>query len=281
MLHHALRAHPHVAMPGNETTVFEDYDYDEEAVERLAARLASFPEEKVKGIKRPQYLAEPECAPRLAKHAPDADLVAILRDPVDRAVSAYFHYMRYGHIPLADPNEGLRQLLDGDVDESAHPRAQEVLEFGRYGDQLKHLIDHFPREQVLVLVFERFVDAPQQGFEVLAHHLGIDSAPLELPDRQNAGVYSLPRLRFRRLFDPLIRWRDPDTDRVFDRFGLFSRAIGQAVEIADRRLLEPLLGNERPTINSSLEEGLARTYAPTRKRLRDEIGLDVSPWTGA
>lgn len=278
-LHRALRAHPDVSMPANETTVFEDFDYSPETVDDLEAELARFPDDHLKGIKRPQYLAEPECAPRLAKHAPDADLVAILRDPVDRAVSAYFHYMRYGHIPVDDVDTGMRRLLDGDVDEAAHPRAGEVLEFGRYGAHLARLLDHFPRDQVLVLVFEDFLDDPQAGFEALADHLGIRPEDLSIPDRRNPGVYSLPRIRFRRLFEPVIHTRDPETDRIFHRFGVASRALARAVDLADQTFLEPILGGDRPALDPSLERELIQHYHPTRKRLRDELSLDLSTWT--
>ena len=83
--------------------------------------------------------------PLLRKAAPDARLLVMLRDPVARYRSAIARLHR-----LAE-ERGDRVLLASVSDATWR---------GFYYEQLRHVFDLFPREQVLVLQFERCVQDP-------------------------------------------------------------------------------------------------------------------------
>jgi hypothetical protein len=81
----------------------------------------------------------------LKASAPDAKLLVLLRDPVERFVSGARHLSRM--------NEGA--LPDGDI-------FQEVFARGLYGSQLRRWLEHFPRSQLHVLIYEDCVETPNK-----------------------------------------------------------------------------------------------------------------------
>lgn len=103
------------------------------------ARLFRRPPGKVGGEWTPRYMFDPWTPPLLRRAAPDARLLVLLRDPVARFVSAMNHRTERGWT----------------TDETA---VDEAVSRGFYHAQLTRLLGHFPRQQVLVLQFERCRD---------------------------------------------------------------------------------------------------------------------------
>lgn len=146
----------------------------------------------VTGETSPAYLYVPETAANIAARVPDARLVAILRDPVDRAVSAYQHLLREGREPLD---------LEAAVD--AEPRRIEAgwgilwryVDAGRYATQLQRYLERFDPSQLLVLLHEDLVDDPVATCQRVFAFAGVD--PAFVPDvgvRHN--VSGVPRRRW-------------------------------------------------------------------------------------
>ena len=97
---------------------------------------------------------------------PEAKIVAILRDPVYRAISAYRHWLKQRQF---SPLSGLERAA------VAHPKTR-ILEYGDYAQHLAPWIRVYGADRVLVLVFERDVARdPAAGLRRLYGFLGIDS----------------------------------------------------------------------------------------------------------
>jgi Sulfotransferase domain len=158
-LHHRLAAHPAIFMPEDEIAYFEDPDYHETPLSQFQALFGCASPGQVIGIKRPSYLALPESAARMRRLIPGAKLIAVLRNPLDRAVSAYFHNIRYGVLPCVPVARGLCNLIEGKWEKS-YPRSAEVIEFGYYARHLSVYLDLFPRSQLLVLLHEEIEADP-------------------------------------------------------------------------------------------------------------------------
>ena len=90
--------HPQIYVRTKEDRSFEDPEYSSFDPVFLSKDL---PEGiKYYGIRRPEYLAVKKYTLRLKQHLPDAKVISVLRNPVDRSISAYHHYIKYGHIPV-------------------------------------------------------------------------------------------------------------------------------------------------------------------------------------
>jgi hypothetical protein len=156
----------------------------------------------------PYYLFHPHAARRAAATVPGAKLIALVRDPVERAYSHYEHTRQRGLEPLsfeeavaAEPDrlavEVERMKADPDYQSRPH-RIYSYLARGRYAFQLEEWCNHFPRQQMLVLRSEDlFADPADTYRRVLAF---LDLPSIALPDyptytRRRPGPPLEPRTR--------------------------------------------------------------------------------------
>lgn len=136
------------------------------------------------GEKSPQYLWHPRVPARAAALVPDAKLIALLREPVSRAVSQWHMNRRGGAEPL-DLSEGLRleaertgpqlDLIRADVIEERHSMAARYsyAQRGLYAEQIDRWLEHFPREQLLILKAEDLFTEPATAYGRVFEFLGL------------------------------------------------------------------------------------------------------------
>ncbi|HVH03426.1 MAG TPA: sulfotransferase domain-containing protein [Amaricoccus sp.] len=133
----------------------------------------------------PLYLLHPLAAERMARLLPRVKLVAILRNPTDRALSHYFHNVRKnavrrckeelapGAAMAAEADRLAPVLARGDYGDEAY-RAYSYKARGRYLEQLERYWAHFPRESLLVLRAEDLFEDPAGLMGGLCDFLGLD-----------------------------------------------------------------------------------------------------------
>ena len=181
-LHKILDQHPDVFMPGGEVKFFTiddfeqqrqffpktdqgwvDHDYKEKYglycrwYEELYEGLS---DELIKGEDVPSYLPSKKAPSRIADLFPEVKLIAILRDPVDRAYSHYWHNIRsYNEIYRFD--DALRHSPKLLIDRSC------------YKSQILRYLDYFDREQLLVVLFEQFTANPVKTVREVSEFIGI------------------------------------------------------------------------------------------------------------
>lgn len=147
----------------------------------------------------PYYLAHPQAPERAARLLPGVKLLALLRNPVDRALSHYQHEVRAGRERLSfaeaiaeEPGrmagEEERLVSDPGYYSHAHHRYS-YLHRGRYADQLSRWARHFPREQMLVVQSEAFFRDPAGTTDTVQRFLGLRPHRLERYDTFYQGGY--------------------------------------------------------------------------------------------
>jgi hypothetical protein len=129
------------------------------------------------------YLYHPFAVERLARDLPEIKLVVMLRDPVERAYSAYKHeYARgYEKESFEKALELEDQRLDGEIErmradvsyESLHHRHHSYRHRGHYAEQLERVLEHIPRERLYVLDSEEYFSQPARQFSGLLGFLGV------------------------------------------------------------------------------------------------------------
>lgn len=111
------------------------------------------------GEKSTSYIEHPEAASRIAAWYPSARILAVLREPVARAISNYRFSVENGveTLPVWEAlNRSEAEVDDYDRSRfSTSPWA--YLRRGRYVDQLRGWLAAFPREQIYIELFERLV----------------------------------------------------------------------------------------------------------------------------
>ena len=189
-LYHYLQQHPQIYMtPLKETNYFalrgQHLDFrgpgDDDYVNRMsitneAAYRAQFEgvrDEIAVGEASPLYLYHPETANRIRQTLPDAKLIAFLRNPVDRAYSAFLHLVR-------DNRESERDFAAALAREPERIAANyehiwHYMSMGRYYEQLKRYYDRFPSEQIKVFLYRDLRTEPTRVLREIHGFLGVDA----------------------------------------------------------------------------------------------------------
>ncbi len=167
------------------------------------------------------YLANRDAPEWIRQVVPGARMVALLRDPVDRAISNYFHELRTGRetrpIEAALGSGPERALAAGSEDDR-----MDIFSYrrrGHYAEQLERYRAVFPAGQLLVLRSESLFAEPAGVIGQVAAFLRVDPAllPAHTPP-QNLGGYD-PAQVPAGIFERLARYFAPHNERLYQVVG--------------------------------------------------------------
>lgn len=144
------------------------------------------------------YLLHPLAPQRVRECFPDIKLIVLLRDPVERAFSHFFHNKRNGSEPARTPEEAFRLEAGRLGGEEERLRADPAyrseafqnwsyLARGRYAEQLERWFAVFPREQILIRCSEDFYDDTDRVFREVCRFLEIQEHSLPRYPAEGAG----------------------------------------------------------------------------------------------
>lgn len=151
----------------------------------------------LRGESTPFYLWSRDAHRRMAEVIPAAKLIAVIRDPVERAYSNWTHLWADGLEPEPDFLTACR-LEAKRVAEGWAPFWR-YIELGRYGEQLAHLYEYFPPEQVLVVRYRDVLDEPATTLDTVCAFLGIETGVVTRIPPSNVGRWADDTPRNRRL----------------------------------------------------------------------------------
>ena len=178
-LYHYLKTHPCITP----ATIADTHFFDKKYSKGLAWYRGHFPTSFrkisaqhlqrrafVTGEASSSYLFHPHAPKRVAQVLPHVKLITLLRNPVDRAYSQYYHAIELGHETLsfeeAIQSEEERtwqereKILKDEHYESHTYQHRSYLSRGIYVEQLQAWMHVFPREQFLILKSEDFYAGP-------------------------------------------------------------------------------------------------------------------------
>ncbi len=150
----------------------------------------------ITGEASPSYLFDPRVAERVASDLPDARLIVMLRDPVARSRSHYLHEVRLGFEKLSfeDALAAEAGRLAGEFERVSEDPGytsfnllhHSYMARGHYCTQIERWFRHFPREQFLFILSERFFDDPAPQLVRAQQFLGLPPEYLTSYPRRNA-----------------------------------------------------------------------------------------------
>jgi hypothetical protein len=153
------------------------------------------PAGSLRGESTPFYLYNRAAQRRIHDLIPDARMIVILRDPVERAHSNWTHLWSAGLDPVGDfvlaCAEEERRIEAGWAD-FWHYTA-----LGRYGEQLEQLYTLFPRENVFVFRYRALVEDPARALGRICGFLGVPQGILTEVPRENVTAHPQRSLRHR------------------------------------------------------------------------------------
>ena len=148
----------------------------------------------------PYYMFHPLVPLRVRRDLPDARFIVMLRNPVERAYSHYWHEVKRGYekLNLEDALEREAERLKGEEEKLiGNPRYQSFnhqhysyVARGIYATQLERWFQHFSRERFLILESERFFRDPANETARVLEFLGLPPGDDIQFRRVNVGRYS-------------------------------------------------------------------------------------------
>lgn len=186
LLHKILDRHPEIYVPTQRKEIhfFDRYfERGPDWYQRYFPAVVEAGSYAAIGEVTPDYLTRSEVPARIHELLPDIRLIAILRNPVDRAFSWYQYACRSRYEQRA-----FEQFLEEDP---------LVLEAGLYHRNLARYLERFAREQTHVMIYEELVHDPARELGVLASFLGLAKswvAP-ELMTAERVNTSAIPKYR--------------------------------------------------------------------------------------
>jgi hypothetical protein len=211
------------------------------------------------------YLYHPKAPGRIRHHIPEVRLIAVLRNPVERAYSQFLHFVRDGQEPLTDFAQALR---------AEDRRIRDHWAFGRYASrgfyysQLKRYYDLFDRDQIKVYLYEDLrADAPallRDSFRFV----GVD--PTFVPELSvEPNVSGIPRNRA--------------LHAMLTRSGRTKAVLKQHLPAGMLRLANGLKNRNlaKPELSPELRLEMTEMYREDILKLEGLIDRDLSNWLGS
>lgn len=272
-LYRYLGAHPQIyTSVAKETEFFSRADRFERGLDwYLTEYFTDAPTASVTGEASTHYMMYPEVPERIHRHLPDVRLIAVLRNPIDRAYSHYRMMRMRGQEdrPFHSAIQtALRQPTDAPIDER-----RDYVRLGEYGRILHPFLDRFSRSQLLVVFTEELASQPEATLQRVFQYLNVDHTfvPGSIGNRYNVGGTE----RATRLVELVRRIagrvrRNPLLGQVFTESRYAAFKFWTRTELGIRRTED-----EGPS--PQLRRLLARHFRPDVARLEDLLELEV-PW---
>jgi hypothetical protein len=255
-LHYYLDQHPEIAMSRPKELNFFSRDAWERGVAWYAAQFK--PGAAIRGESSPSYTFYPRhrgVAERMYSIVPDAKLIYLVRDPIDRIVSHYLHDYVSGV-----EHRGIEEAL-------ADPNRDRFLAVSKYFMQLEQYLAFYPRSSVLVLTHDELLHDRTGTMRQVFDFLGVDSAFYDKRFESH-------------------RYRTSDRRRK-TRLGASLATMMRGIELSDWLSFQvqwllpyPFARRvERPAVSGALRESLTRELQDDVNRLRELTGKEFPSWS--
>lgn len=198
-LHTILSQHPDIYLPQRKELQYFSLNYAK-GIEWYRDQFKCKKEDQLCGEISPYYIFHPCAILRISEVMPDVKIIILLRDPVDRALSQYFHSRRLGleNLPLQKAlcmeierlSGADERLLD---DHEFHKSHQEhsYLSRSKYSLQLQQVFEYFSKEQVFLRKSEDLFENPTLLCDELFDFLNVKkSQKIHFKKNMHQGCYS-------------------------------------------------------------------------------------------
>jgi hypothetical protein len=283
-LHAALTRHPQLFLPavkepkfflsdgppGNsggpgDAQTYQEHIWRREDYEKL---FVPAPRGSRRGEATPFYLYDTAAHERMHRLIPNARIVLLLRDPVDRAHSNWTHLWTAGLEPEADFLTACR--LEAERKAAGWADFWHYVSLGRYGEQLQHLLRFYSREQILLLRYQDLRYAPAATLDRVCEFIGVRTGLLTEVPAENVNRHVV---------------HDTPVNAALRAALRFGGNIGHRFPLPVRKAFRgPLLTalhrhkGRRPVTTPEQRAALTPQFADDVALLQDITGLSYDDW---
>jgi len=175
-LYECLKEHPQIFLPDKKELHFFDNNFDK-GLKWYESFFEGVSNEVAVGEITPDYLYNRKAVERMASVVPEAKLIVSLRHPVYRAYSAYCLLRSASQV--SEPFE------------KAFWKIPYIKDVGFYYKHLTFLFEFYPRDQVMIILYDDIISSPERVIKSLYSFLGVDSdfSPSNLTKKYNKVLF--------------------------------------------------------------------------------------------
>lgn len=241
-------------------------------IEAYRELFRSVSDESAVGEASTLYLYSLKAPERIRRRVPDAKLLAVLRNPVERAYSAHLWMLRDSREPLHNFARALREE-EARIADNWGPEYH-YRQRGYYHSQLKRYFDRFDRDRIQVYLYEDLTTNPAGVVQSVFRFLDVDDT--FTPDTSTRhNVSGIPKSK---VLQPLyLALRRPNPAKAALR-PLLSSGLR-------RRVRSRILGGiqsrnlaNAPQMSSEIRAELIEAYRKDILKLQDLLQRDLSGW---
>jgi hypothetical protein len=255
-LYEALQAHPKVYLPDVKELFFFDLYYDngwqwyQKYFKDVGRNVTAI------GEISHDYLFSGEACQRIKRDLPSVKLIVCLREPVQRAFSAYLYMVKQGRVAC-------------DFD-AAIQRVDELIDHGLYAQHLEKYLNVFGRNRIHVAIFDDLVDDPQRFFDRVCVFLGIERMILSPDLCNNVLAAAKPRSFVVARLARTIGWKM----RQMGMPNLVTKV--KKARLINRILYSRYRTEDKPKISIWARNYLMGVFGADVRRLDQRLGLNLS-----
>ena len=202
------------------------------------------------------YLYSANAPAQLRHYAPDAKIVLILRNPVERAYSHCTMALKYG-LEQEEPLNAFKR--EAELIPAHWGQDECYLELGQYAKQLERWLECFPLDQLHIIWYDDFTADPQKAMNAVMKYLDLPTFVLQQSDQLNAGA--VPK------YATLNKWA--------------MRTLGPLREKLPKSLVRWLKKKTQvaaPELDPETRSFLAEAFAEQIEQLAALTGKDLNHW---
>ncbi|HEC92398.1 MAG TPA: hypothetical protein ENI51_05310 [Candidatus Atribacteria bacterium] len=251
-----LAQHPEIYMASKEIHFFNREENYKKGIEWYEKFFDGWNGEKAIGEKTPEYMYNENVPERICKILPDVKLIFVLRNPVDRAYSHYWHNVRMGQEFLS-----FEEALQREEESIKNPEYKNIYSYkdkGKYILQIKRFARYFSKSQMLFVLAEDLKENREETLKKILEFLKVET-DFSFKDLTEKHVGGAPRSMF------------------------LARLAGNKY-IKNHRLLRDLIKKINtkkgavPPMKGETRRKLQEYFEPYNKELEKFTGLDLSKW---
>lgn len=269
-LSYYLSQHPKVEIVSNRLEHFGEYSnvmMPDLSQREYLELFNDIPKEKLAGEKSASYLYSKQAPLQIKRLNPDIKILAILRNPIDRAYSDYWHKRRNGMESLS-----FEDALHAEAEriENGAPFEQHYATYGLYANHLRNYFSSFGKDQCLTLLFDELRNNPGVICKKCFNFLELDEPALSLTfDAKNKG--SIPKENFlAKLLFKLSR------NRIFVK--LTRTFVPLDLKETITRWMNSNSEDGYPEMPLHLRKTLSQFYEEDIRKLENILERDLSHW---
>jgi hypothetical protein len=247
-LHSLLSMHPNIFMPDvKEVGFFNNSAFFKDA------------SQSVIGEASPDYMWEKEAAKRIYDYLPRVKIIFILRNPVERAYSSYWHAVRYGRESLS-----FEDALDSEAERMGrsylYKQYNSYLGRGNYAEQIERFLQYFKRENIYIETFENYSKLPLESLSNIVMFICDGVVTKTMTDKLGIkyNQAQVPRSIILQQIRPSLENIHPKCANAFDRLNLKKEKY--------------------PEMNKQTRSNLEKYFRPMKSDLESLLNRSINEW---